>query len=242
MSAKMRPYDLRKLDFEGNRKRRRKKLFIWSLPLVVTLLIAVAWLMLPYVATSQASSALKNGDLDASGVWLKTLATNNVFETYKKPFNQAIVATHQHKFDEALDYFRQSIALAPEDEKCFIRLQLVLSLELAGDNLAPQKDKQRSIIYYTRALSEISVHRSCFEKHKELEQRVASKLADQTNSVKQELYQDADETVQSTKEKNELPSDDQLKDLQSLQQQGQQYKRDYSRKTRDSSMDVKKNW
>lgn len=241
MSVNKRPFDIGKLDFEGNRKRRRKKLIIRSIPVVALLIILALWLALPTIATSQAIAAAKNNDHDTARTWVGLLATNNYFEPYIRPFNQAIIATNQKRFDDALEYFRQSIALAPEEKKCFIRTQMVLSIELAGDNTDPN-DHQRSITYYTRALSEISVHRSCFDDKKDLELRIAGKLADKVNAAKKELYQDATETAEKSQSKGEAPSDKQLQDLQKLQQQGQQSKQESTQKYRAIDGPPQKNW
>jgi hypothetical protein len=132
MSHTRRPFDITKLDFEGNRKRKRKKLIVWSLPVVILIVGVCLWLLFPYVATAQASKLL-DSDTGGASNWLNSLNTHAFYERYKLPFNKAIVATKAKQFDAADVFFKEAITLAPDTEKCFIHVQSVLSSELAGD-------------------------------------------------------------------------------------------------------------
>lgn len=242
MSQNLRPLDITKLDFEGNRKRRRKKLFLWSLPAVLVMLVGCIWLILPAVLTGQASTANASGAYDAAEKWLKVLVANPVFEAYKRPFNRAIVATNQKQFDTAGEFFRQAIALAPDSEKCFIRVQSVLSSELAGDDAVTRKDTQAAITYYTKALSDITTYPQCFKQYSSLSLRIATKLAELVNQLKKESYQDQTATPDSTKTEAETPSDDQMKKLETMQKNGQVNKQEAARKS-DLELEYKgKQW
>lgn len=220
MSADNRPLDLGKIDFEGNRRRLRRRLVIWSSPVTVVLFLFAVWLIMPAAATYQAQVAIDDSHYDTAGIWTGLLGTNNIFEPYIKAFNQATVFTHQQRFDEAIDQFTRSIALAPNEKVCHIRNQLVLSIELAGD-ASVHGDKQKAITYYTRALTEISANRSCFE-GTDHETRIAKKLAEAINELKAELFKESDETAETVQTRNDPPSDNQLQILQTLQQQGEQ--------------------
>lgn len=243
MSQNLRPLDITKLDFEGNRKRRRKRLIMQSLPVVIALILVCIWLVLPAIATQQASAANKSGAYSTAQQWLNVLATNTVFETYKRPFNQAIVATNQKQFDEASEFFRQAIALAPESEKCFIRVQSVLSSELAGDDAVSRQDTQAAITYYTKALSDITTYPQCFKDYSSLTLRIATKLAELVNKLKEETtYQDSDETPDSTKTSTETPSDDQMKKLETMQRNGQIKKQEANRKSESDYTYQGKQW
>lgn len=231
MSQSLRPLDISKLDFEGNRKRRRKKLLIRSLPVVGILLLACIWLVLPTFATSRASAANTSGAYNTAQNWLKALVTNTVFESYKQPLNCGIVATNNKQFDEASEYFRKAIALAPELEKCFIRIQSVLSSELAGDDAVSRDDTQAAITYYTKALSDISAYPACFDKYDALTLRIANKITELMNQLKKEMYQDETETPDSTKNDTETPTEDQLKQLEIIQRNGQISKQEAEQKS-----------
>lgn len=242
MNQTLRPLDLGKLDFEGNRKRRRKKLLIRLSPILAGLVMIIVWLLLPFIATEQAILASKAANYSAASNWLDALGTNNLFETYKRPFNQGIVATNQKKFDIAADHLKQSISLAPNEIKCSIRIQLVLSNELAGDDALTRKDRQAAIQYYTRALSDITTHKDCFQDQSALSMRIALKLAELYNAIKQDTYQDKTETPDTARTNTESPTDKQLEELQRLQQQGQQAVQEESRKLKSDYTYTGKQW
>lgn len=242
MSHNLRPLDIGKLDFEGNRKRRRKKLLKWSLPFVIVAALGCLWLVLPFIVTGQAAAANTSGVYGTAEGWLKLLATNTVFESYKRPFNRAIVATNQKKFDDAAESFRQAIALAPESEKCSIRVQAVLSAELAGDAAASRKDTQAAITYYTKALSDTTTYAACFKQYDELSLRIATKLSELINQLKKEAYQDETETPDTTKTTSETPTDDQLKQLENMQKRGQVNKQESAKKTNPDYNYTGKQW
>lgn len=231
MSQNLRPLDISKLDFEGNRKRRRKKLLLWSIPFAGIVLLTCVWLVLPLIATGQAGAANTSGAYGTARSWLKILATNTVFEPYKLPFNKAIVATNNKQFDDAAEFFRQAIAQAPDSEKCFIRVQSVLSSELAGDDAVSRNDTQAAITYYTKALSDITTYSGCFKQYDSLSLRIATKVAELVNQLKKEAYQDETETPDSTKTNTEMPSEDQLKQLEIMQRNGQISKQEAGKKS-----------
>lgn len=226
MNSKQRPLDLKKLDFDGNRRRKRRRLLLWSLPAVLALTLGALWLMLPFIAIPQASAANESRSYDTAEKWLDTLAYNTVFEPYKQPFNRAIVATNNKQFDKAGDYFRQAIALAPDSQKCFIRVQWVLSSELGGDDAVNRKDYQAAISFYTKALSDITANYNCFEQYPELSLRIATKLADLMKQIREQNQTDTNSQTQNT---DNTPTAQQLQQLQQLQQQGQIQKQEDSR-------------
>lgn len=242
MSVNTRPLDIGKLDFEGNRKKRRKKLLLWTSPLAALLVVGILWLVLPFIATDQAITASKMGNHDDANRWLGLLATNTIFEPYKGALNHALVATNQKRFDDAADYFRQAIASASEEKRCFVRVQFVLSTELGGDEAVKQKERSKAIQYYTKALSEITTYRNCFTNLDALMVRISTKLAALYNEIKEETYQDKTETAESTKNNTQTPSDKQLEQARILQQQGEQARQEDTRK-RDPNYDYQgKRW
>lgn len=246
MSTNQRPLDITKLDFEGNRKRKRTHLIAWSLPVVVIIALFCLWLILFYVAPAQASTELSNGNTSAASGWLAPLKTNVFYEKYKLPFNKALVATQAKQFDTANELFREAATLAPESQRCFVHVQSVLSSELAGDDATNKKNYQEAITYYTKALSEISNHKPCFTAYNDLSTRINDKLTQAVNSLNQ-ASQPTTSTDDSsgTVDTSALPTDKQLETLDQLSQQSQVRKRDGdsdSRQTHDTYTYTGKSW
>lgn len=221
MSQNLRPFDLGKLDIEGNRKRRRKKFLVWSAPVVVLVVLACLYLSLPTIAARQAGMAHSSGAYSTAATWLRISSVNTVYEGYKQPFNSAIIATNQEQFDNANELFRQAIASAPESQKCFIRVQSVLSSELAGDAAVTRQDIQAAVTYYTKALSDITTHPDCFTAYGALTLRIATKLSDIVNQLNEAAYRDQTATPESTTSQADAPTDEQLDDLEELQKKSQ---------------------
>ena len=238
----LRPLDLGKLDFEGNRRRRRRRWLVRILPVAGMLFLVATWLILPSIATNLAQRAVQNSDFDGASGALGVLVTNGVIEPYKQPFNQAIVSTYQKKFDDAAEYFRKAIALAPDNQKCFIRVQSVLSNELAGDEAITRKDQSKAILYYSKALSDTTTYKDCFKSYSSLSERIATKLSQLYNDIKKETYQDQTSTPDSAKTDSDNPSSQQLDELQKLQQQGQEARREDTRKYTSNPDYTGKRW
>lgn len=167
MTVNLRPLDIDKLDFDGIRRRTRKRLILWSLTPVIAALIAIGWFVFPMIATNIASVNVASGNYDAAAWWLSVAGYSTPPDSYKVPFNRAIVETDKKQYDQADTDFIAAVTLAPNDQKCFIRVQSVLSTELAGDNAA-LSDKQKAIQYYTKALADSTANPDCFKQYSQL--------------------------------------------------------------------------
>lgn len=229
MNQTLRRLDIGKVDLEGIRRRKRQKLLVWSLAPIVLLLLVASWLVLPYAATSQAAKATGYQHYDDAARWLGLLGTNSYFESYKRSFNQAITQTHRKQYNEAAESFRAAIAAAPESEKCMIRVQSVLSTELAGDDAVAVQDTQAAIIAYTKALSDMAAHSDCFKDQQALMKRISEKLAELINQMNKKRYQDTNKTAEDSKKENQQPSEDQMKQMEKLQGEGQLNKQEAER-------------
>lgn len=224
MPKNLRPFDLTKLDFEAVRHQKRRKLVLYSLPVVVIATVAVWWLVWPIIATSVAMIHERSGDYESAGWWLGSAAINTVFEHYKQPLNLGIIATQQKQYDVASDYYRTALALAPQSQHCLIHVQAVLSSELAGDNR--HNDTPRAIVYYTKALAEITTNKSCFKGYPDLAERIQVKLA---AMEEQERAKNFDTTARSNT--TDVVTDQQLQDAESLMEQGRVKRNELSHNT-----------
>lgn len=242
MSVNRRPFDLGKLDFEGVRRARRKRLLVWSLGPIIALLLVTLWLVLPFIATAQARSASDRRAYGVAEGWLRLLVTNSVFEPYKRALNRALTASSQKHYVDAENYFHEAIAAAPEDKKCFVRQQSVLASEQAGDDAAGKKDFQNGVLYYTKALSDIAANPRCFEFYPALVKRIAEKLARLEQEAKEQLDPNADGPKPLQEQSGTTPSDQQMKTLNNLQQLSQIAKQEEAKKEVDLNDRTEKQW
>lgn len=224
-----RPLDVTKLDFEGNRLRRRRRLILWSLPVVVIITLLCIWLIIPYIATAQAASSVTNGNTAAAAHWLDALQTNIFYEKYKLPFNKALVATNDKRFDDADELYKEALASAPAAQQCFIHVQSVLSNELAGDNAVSEQKYRDAITYYTKSLAETTNYAACFKNYDALIDRINDKLAqavytlshEDDTSVTKQTQTDSEDALSGA---NALPSQSQLDAAKKLRVKGEQQK------------------
>ncbi len=241
MSVQRRPYDMAQLDTEATRRHKRKRFLLWSTPLTLILLCAAAWCLAPFVATTVARSDADAGRYDSAVTWLTIASVNQATEPYKLAFNQGIIATHRHDFEAAAKYFRQAIVRAPSSEQCLIRVQDVLSSELGGDAMSARLQHQQAVQYYTKALSDLTTHASCFTAYHSLKNRITDKLTAATNDLKKQLYQDQDQTITASRNDATPPTNQQMRTLEALQQEGRVRQQAEGRRGGDIS-EVEKPW
>lgn len=110
-----------------------------------------------------------------------------------------------------------------------IRVQSVLSTELAGDDAVAAQDTQAAIIAYTKALSDMAAHSDCFKNQPALIKRVSEKLAELINQMNKKRYQDTNKTAEDSQKDNQQPSEDQMKQMEKLQGEGQLNKQEAER-------------
>lgn len=113
----------------------RRKLIVWSLPLVIVLLLVAVKLLTMVAIGQQARDAYAAGDVTAVQAAGDRLGLLNVIERYKAPFALGDAHVLTGDFAGARDKFEQALANAPKDglEACEVRVNLVLSLEKLGD-------------------------------------------------------------------------------------------------------------
>ncbi len=143
-----RPFDLGKLDFEGIRRRRRRKLLLFSLPVCfVIVMIALKLLSLP-ILSQIAHSYYMNGRYDIAHGVLKPLGLANWFESYKQPFNQGNALYKKGDFVGAEAHYRTALVTVPEEKECDVRINLALAIEAQADEFLGKKNFDKAIIRY----------------------------------------------------------------------------------------------
>lgn len=114
------------------RFRQRRRLLLGSAPvLLAATVLAVKLLSLP-LAAGQAADAFVDGNAAGTVKAGQAMGTLNLVERYKSHFALGDGHVLQGDFEKARDEFATALELAPFDESCRVRVNLVLSLEKLG--------------------------------------------------------------------------------------------------------------
>lgn len=160
MSQPIQPFDLAKLDYEGRRKALRKKLIVFSLPVLVVFLVVATKFLSLAIFSDQGLRAYESGAYSKSSQSYSLLRFVNVIEPYKAWFNQgtAQLQAKQYAFAETL--LQNALDRSDDAHECQIRVNLVLSIVGQADAAAADKKYQDAILHYDRAKSVIDA-RDC---------------------------------------------------------------------------------
>ncbi len=151
-----RPLDLSKLDFDKNRLAKRKKLLLFSLPLVVVALLFSLKFLSIAVCASVSADSFKKGQYAASSDWLNPLLFLNIFEPYKVHHNKGNALYKLGKFEEAEAHYRHALETVPTEGECTVRVNLALSLEAQADAKISNKDYDAAVILYDKVKAVIN--------------------------------------------------------------------------------------
>lgn len=120
---------------DAYRRRLRRRLVLWSLPVVVVaLLVAVKLLSLPVLA-GLTRWAYDEGAYERSTSFSEPLGLANVVEPWVHHFDRGAGYARIGVLDVARQEFGTALRLAPDDPtiSCVIRTNLVLTIEAQGD-------------------------------------------------------------------------------------------------------------
>lgn len=146
-----RPFDLSKLDFDGIRLRKRKKLLLWSLPVSLMLLvIAIKLISVPIISSVAKSNFLNKRYYESTQI-LEPLYAGNWLEPYKLYYNQANGFYMSAMYIEAELGYREALKTVPREFECYVRVNLALSIEAQADVYFQEKKLDESILRYDEA-------------------------------------------------------------------------------------------
>lgn len=130
----------------------RRKLVVWSLPIVLVLLLVALKLLTMVAAGHQARSAYEAGQVTAVEQAAGRLGFLNVIERYKAPFARGDARVLAGDVEGGREAFEEALQVAPRDavEACQIRVNLVLSLEKLGDAAKAASGLPAAKSYYDR--------------------------------------------------------------------------------------------
>jgi tetratricopeptide (TPR) repeat protein len=228
------PYDLAKLDFEGQRKKKRKKLFKYTaIPIVIFLVVGIKLVSLS-VINSMALKSYTTGKFVSAASQLQPLKVMNFIEPYIVHFNRGDALYRAGNFEGAQGEFETALRNAPENKTCIVRFNLVLALEAQGDKAVDDKDYDKAILKYDGAKAVIEGGASCAKSNNEESKKAAQKSeeADKRIEAKSEEAKQArngddkggsngDKSESTEEQETEKPSEEQQEQLQEKQDNAQ---------------------
>lgn len=212
-----RPFDLAKLDTESIRKKRRKKLLLYSAPIVFILVLILVKLVSLSIITSYSNQAYGQSSYVASAGRLTTLGFLNVIEPHKYFYNKGTSFLKATEYDKAELYFYNALKKVPKSDECFVRVNLVLTLIAKADKSADSKDYVNAIIGYDKAKAVIDARDcglkltgdSASSETKEADKKLQEKrkeLTEKQNEAKK--AQNGDQSEGSSESTDETKSDE----------------------------------
>ena len=116
-----------------SRLRLRRRLLIFSAPVMLVALIAATKMISVVVAGSSAVSNFEASDTDALRTDTSTLKVLNVIEPAKAPFATGTLAVLEGRLDDADESFSDALSLTEAPESCPVLINLELVRERQGD-------------------------------------------------------------------------------------------------------------
>lgn len=153
------PFDLKKLDYETNRKELRRKLLKRSIaPACIIGLLAI-WFLLPSILTPITIDKYDDKDYGSARAWFTPLVIASP-ERFVADFNSGTIDTKLGEFERAEQELGRALAFAPEGKICMVAQNLAVSHILHADSLVgPAQAK----IYDNKATELIEKYPECFE-------------------------------------------------------------------------------
>jgi hypothetical protein len=136
-----------------SRLRLRRRLLVFSVPLMIVALIAVVKMISVVVAGNSAVSAFARGDVGALQDDVSTLNVLNVIEPAKAPFAAGTLAVREGRLDEADARFSEALSRTDPPQSCPVRINLELVRERQGDVDAWEGRPDQARERYTSALA-----------------------------------------------------------------------------------------
>jgi hypothetical protein len=145
------------------RLRLRRRLLIYSAPLIVVALVAAAKLISVVLVGNSAISSFANGDANAVRADAAVLGVANVVEPAKAPFADGTAAVLDGRIDDADGHFTVALARTDAARSCPVRVNLELVRETQGDRAASAGDRARAEERYASALTIVGdAPQACF--------------------------------------------------------------------------------
>ncbi|MHA7648477.1 hypothetical protein ACX9NE_02555 [Mycobacterium sp. ML4] len=173
------------------RLRVRRRLLIYSAPLILLVVLVAVKLVSVVVAGDSAVSAFQRGDGSAVRDDAAVLGVANVIEPARAPFAAGAAAVLDGRLDEADANFTAALARSDAAGSCPVRVNLELVRETQGDRAAAAGDRSRADERYASALSVIGdAPAACFADNSDpdtqrqaIRRGAANRLANKRNAL-----------------------------------------------------------
>lgn len=129
----------------------RRKLLVYSLPVVLVVLLLAAKLISTVIAGNAAVSNFADSDVTALSDDVGTLRTLNIIEPAKAHFAAGVLAALEKRFDDADREFSRALAGTEHAHSCPARVNLALVRESLGDNAAAGFQPRQAVEHYLAA-------------------------------------------------------------------------------------------
>jgi hypothetical protein len=129
----------------------RRKLLVYSLPVVLVVLLLAAKLISTVIAGNAAVSNFADSDVTALSDDVGTLRTLNIIEPAKAHFAAGVLAALEKRFDDADREFSRALAGTEHAHSCPARVNLALVRESLGDNAAAGFQPRQAVERYLAA-------------------------------------------------------------------------------------------
>ncbi|MGW0160120.1 hypothetical protein ACWDUN_12455 [Mycobacterium sp. NPDC003323] len=129
----------------------RRKLLLYSAPVVLAVLVIVAKLVSVSVAGHSAVQDFADSDTASLADDVDTLQFVNIIEPAKAPFAAGVLAALEKRFDDAERELLLALDRTDHADSCPVRVNLELVRESLGDQAAGTFDPQAAVQHYLAA-------------------------------------------------------------------------------------------
>jgi len=136
-----------------SRLRLRRRLLLFSAPVVIVALLVAVKLISAVTAGNSASSHFAEGQVSALRTDVATMRIVDVIEPAKAPFAAGTLAVLEGRLDEADAHFSEALTRAGADLACPVRVNLELVRERQGDLAAWEGQPDDARTFYAGALT-----------------------------------------------------------------------------------------
>jgi hypothetical protein len=174
-----------------SRLRLRRRLVVYSIPVTLTLLVAIGKIISTMLTGDAAVSDFAHHDIDALRSDVSTLSVMNVIEPGQVSFMAGDLAVLEGKLDDAEKQFTDALTRTSGPGSCPVRVNLELVRETQGDLAAREADIARAEERYNSALQVISdAPAGCFKGNtdanpdrRKIRNDAAARLADKIKAL-----------------------------------------------------------
>lgn len=135
------------------RLRLRRRLYLWSAPVAVVLVLAAVKMIAVGVLGSWAATDFSRHDIEGlrrDVAWLRIV---DVIDPAKTSFAAGDLHVLEGRLHDADDSFADSLARTPAARSCPVRVNLLLVRETRGDLAARKANKEEAQRFYTAAIA-----------------------------------------------------------------------------------------